>query len=410
MHRKRDAKKRTAPCQSWPGPGPPGGGGGFGGFGGFGDIFESFFGGGSAARRNGPLRGSDIEVTLRITFEEAAFGVKKEVSINRREACEHCHGTGAKPGSGVKTCPTCNGTGQIRQEQRTMFGSFANIATCPTCHWQGKIIEEPCEACRGSGRVQQSRKISVNIPAGIDNGQILTLSGQGEAGERGGPAGDLLVYIQVRPHKVFTREGANLFMEMPISFGQAALEAVLFEESAFASLCAARDERELPYSVLRAGARDLAALGELTRLEPADLLALAAHGGADQSAFEFLPAWELETPRPDADPRLHGLELSAQGVSALAAFFRRHGTGLFARYPGCTWVGVSERYPLGLRGIEYATMIPVFASPTGISSYTMAAQMGSDGELAGNCVVFSSALSSLTLFFWIFLFKTLGMF
>lgn len=205
------------------GEGAYGGYGDFGGFGGFGDIFESFFGGGSAARRNGPLRGSDIEVTLRITFEEAAFGVKKEVSINRREACEHCHGTGAKPGSGVKTCPTCNGTGQIRQEQRTMFGSFANIATCPTCHGQGKIIEEPCEACRGSGRVQQSRKISVNIPAGIDNGQILTLSGQGEAGERGGPAGDLLVYIQVRPHKVFTREGANLFMEMPISFGQAAL-------------------------------------------------------------------------------------------------------------------------------------------------------------------------------------------
>ena len=135
-------------------------------------------------------------------------------------------------------------------------------------------------------------------------------------------------------------------------FGQAALEAVLFEESAFASLCAARDERELPYSVLRAGARDLAALGDLTRLEPADLLALAAHGGADQAAFEFLPAWELETPRPDADPRLHGLELSAQGVSALAAFFRRHGTGLFARYPGCTWVGESERYPLGLRGID----------------------------------------------------------
>lgn len=167
-----------------PGGGAYGGYGDFGGFGGFGDIFESFFGGGSAARRNGPLRGSDIEVTLRITFEEAAFGVKKEVSINRREACEHCHGTGAKPGSGVKTCPTCNGTGQIRQEQRTMFGSFANIATCPTCHGQGKIIEEPCEACRGSGRVQQSRKISVNIPAGIDNGQILTLSGQGEAGER----------------------------------------------------------------------------------------------------------------------------------------------------------------------------------------------------------------------------------
>lgn len=202
-----------------------GGYGGFsgGGFGGFSDIFESFFGGGATQRRNGPARGQDIEASLRITFEEAAFGVKKEVSINRRETCEHCHGTGAKPGSNTKTCPTCGGSGQVRQEQRTMFGSFANIATCPNCHGQGKIIEEPCESCRGTGRAQHSRKINVNIPAGIDNGQIITLSGQGEAGERGGPAGDLLVYIQVKPHKTFVRDGVNLYMDMPVSFGQAAL-------------------------------------------------------------------------------------------------------------------------------------------------------------------------------------------
>lgn len=200
-------------------------GGGFsgGGFGGFGDIFESFFGGGSTARRNGPARGSDVEATLRITFEEAAFGVKKEVNIGRREACEHCHGTGAKPGSSVKTCPTCGGSGQVRQQQNSMFGSFMNITTCPNCRGQGKIIEDPCEVCRGSGHVQQNRKISINIPAGIDNGQVITLSGQGDAGEKGGPAGDLLVYIQVRPHKTFRREGVNLYMEMPISFGQAAL-------------------------------------------------------------------------------------------------------------------------------------------------------------------------------------------
>ena len=113
------------------------GGFGGGGFGGFGDIFESFFGGGSAARRNGPVRGNDIEATLRISFEEAAFGVKKEVTVSRRESCEHCHGTGAKPGSNVRTCPTCGGSGQVRQEQRTMFGSFANITTCPNCHGQG---------------------------------------------------------------------------------------------------------------------------------------------------------------------------------------------------------------------------------------------------------------------------------
>lgn len=198
--------------------------GDFGGFGGFGDIFDSFFGGGrSAARSNGPVRGGDVEASLRITFEEAAFGVKKEISITRREQCDQCHGSGAQAGSDVKTCPTCGGSGQIRQQQQTMLGSFVNVTTCPHCHGEGRIIEKPCERCGGSGRTVHQRKINVNIPAGIDDGQILTLSGQGDAGLKGGPAGDLHVYIGVRPHKVFKRDGVNLYMDMPISFGQAAL-------------------------------------------------------------------------------------------------------------------------------------------------------------------------------------------
>lgn len=202
------------------------GGAGFGdfsGFGGFGDIFESFFGGGRAQPRGGPRRGNDREASLRLTFEEAAFGVKKDVSITRQEKCETCGGSGAKPGSDVKTCPRCGGTGQIRQQQQSFLGNIVNVVTCPECRGEGKIISEPCESCRGKGRVGRSRTISVNIPAGIDDGQVITLSGQGDAGEKGGPAGDMHVYIAVRPHKTLRREGVNLYMDMPISFAQAAL-------------------------------------------------------------------------------------------------------------------------------------------------------------------------------------------
>ena len=195
----------------------------FSGFGGFGDIFDTIFGGGRAAPRNGPKRGNDVEASITITFEEAAFGCKKEITVTRREKCDECNGSGAAPGSSVKTCPTCGGTGQVRREQRTMMGSFMNVSTCTTCNGEGTIKEHPCEKCRGTGRVGRSRTISVNIPAGIDNGQILTMSGQGDAGTKGGPAGDLMVYITVKPHKIFQRDGADLHMNMPISFAQAAL-------------------------------------------------------------------------------------------------------------------------------------------------------------------------------------------
>ena len=199
-------------------------GGGFSGFGGFGDIFDTFFGGGTSSRqRSGPQRGSDLQTNITITFEEAAFGVKKEINVTRRQRCDACNGSGAKPGTSPQTCPTCHGTGQIRQQQQTMFGSFANVTTCPNCRGEGTIIKEVCDKCKGNGRTPKSQTISINIPAGIDDSQIITLSGQGDDGKKGGPAGDLMVYVRVKPHKTFVRDGVNLYMELPISFPQAAL-------------------------------------------------------------------------------------------------------------------------------------------------------------------------------------------
>jgi molecular chaperone DnaJ len=209
------------------GGGAGGYGGGFNGFGGFDveDIFGSFFGGGarSQQRRNGPERGADLQYDLTITFEEAAFGCKKEFSIIRNENCQTCGGTGAKPGTERKTCPRCDGTGQIRTTQNTFMGSFTSVSPCPECKGEGTIVSDPCPACKGKGRANRSRNISVNIPAGIDNGQTISLRGEGEPGRRGGPSGDLYVNIRVKPHKLFVRKGSDLFCEMSVSFATAAL-------------------------------------------------------------------------------------------------------------------------------------------------------------------------------------------
>lgn len=209
------------------------GGGGFGGggFGGFdmGDIFDSFFGGGfggggsSSARRNGPRRGADLEYTIRLTFEEAIRGVEKEISVTRTENCDTCSGTGAKAGTSPKTCPNCNGTGQVRVQRQTPLGSFVTQSECDKCHGSGKIVEEPCSDCKGKGRVRKNRKIKVNIPAGVDTGNVMPLRGQGEQGVNGGPAGDLYVKIMVTPSKVFTRKGADIHIESHISMAKAAL-------------------------------------------------------------------------------------------------------------------------------------------------------------------------------------------
>ncbi len=201
-----------------------GGFGDFGGFGGFSDIFDMFTGGSSRRRDpNAPTRGADVEASIRITFEEAFFGVKKDISIKRRETCETCNGTGAKPGTKKVKCSRCGGTGQINQQIRTPLGMMMNTQTCPTCSGTGTIIETPCEKCAGKGRVVKQKIIKVNIPAGIDDGMIITIPGQGSSGTNGGPAGDVQVYVQVKPDKVFRREGLNLRAEQPISFGKAAL-------------------------------------------------------------------------------------------------------------------------------------------------------------------------------------------
>ena len=203
--------------------------GGFGGFdgfdmGGFGDIFESFFGGGGgSSRRNGPVRGNDIEYTITLTFEEAVFGVEKEISVTRSENCEHCNGSGAEPGTNVKTCPTCSGSGQVRVQRQTPLGSFVSTSTCDHCHGSGKITETPCKECRGKGHIRKNRKIKVNIPAGVDTGNVMPLRGQGEHGLRGGSPGDLYVKINVTPSNVFTRKGNDVYIDTHISMAKAAL-------------------------------------------------------------------------------------------------------------------------------------------------------------------------------------------
>ncbi|MEI6100525.1 MAG: molecular chaperone DnaJ [Eubacteriales bacterium] len=204
-------------------------GGGFEGFEGFSDIFESFFGGGTSSRQqrayNGPQRGADVRVNLRIEFEEAAFGCKKEINLSRHENCDECGGSGAARGAGRKTCPQCNGAGQVRTQQQTLFGSFMNVSTCPRCGGEGSIIEDPCTKCKGAGKIPSTRKLSVSIPAGIDDGQVLTMRGEGEAGRRNGGYGDLLIYMTVKPHRLFTRHGTDLYVDMSVSMAQAAMGA-----------------------------------------------------------------------------------------------------------------------------------------------------------------------------------------
>jgi molecular chaperone DnaJ len=237
-----DPQKRAAfdayGDENGPTMGAGGAGGGFGGFSsdGFGinvdDIFSTIFGGfgagagaGSArtSRAHAPQRGQDILVSLALTFEEAAFGAEKTVSVKRVENCPDCNGTGAKKGTAFKTCPTCNGSGHVTQTQRTPFGNFSSTTTCPTCKGAGKIVTEACPSCNGQGRMEVKRDVKVNIPAGIDNGQRITYQGEGHAGRNGGERGHLIVEIAVRPHKLFKRSGSDIQLEVPISIAEAAL-------------------------------------------------------------------------------------------------------------------------------------------------------------------------------------------
>lgn len=218
-----------------------GAGGPGGGFGGFdmgdidlGDIFGSFFGGGfggfggsSSGRRNGPQKGESLRASLTITFEEAAFGCEKEINLNRTEQCEACHGSGAEPGTTAETCPDCRGTGVVRVQQRTGGFAFSSTAPCSRCRGTGKIIHTPCKACGGSGSVKKTKRVTVSIPAGIDDGQAISLRGQGNAGKNGGPAGDLIVAVHVKPHPQFHRDGTTVLYEQPVTFYQAVMGAEL---------------------------------------------------------------------------------------------------------------------------------------------------------------------------------------
>lgn len=200
---------------------------GFGGFGGFedlGDIFsEMFFGGLGGRSATRAQRGADLRYDLNVEFEDAAFGTETEISVPRTETCDHCHGNQAEPGTPITTCPECNGTGQVRVIQQTPFGRMTSTRTCSRCQGEGKVYETPCSVCKGAGTVRKMSTITVKVPAGIDDGQVLRIPGKGEAGQRGGPPGDLLVGIRVRPHEFFRREGRNILCEVPISFVQAAL-------------------------------------------------------------------------------------------------------------------------------------------------------------------------------------------
>lgn len=201
----------------------------FGNFGDFGDIFSSFFGGGfgggSSGRRNGPVRGEDVYARVAISFDEAFTGCKRDVSFNRIEKCSDCGGSGAAKGSTPETCPNCKGSGQTRVNQRTPFGMMQSTRTCDNCRGTGKIIKNPCSGCRGTGYVKLTKKLSVSIPAGIDDDNRIALRSEGSAGRNGGQNGDLIISVIVRPSPVFERNGADVYCEVPISFPEAALGA-----------------------------------------------------------------------------------------------------------------------------------------------------------------------------------------
>ena len=192
-----------------------------------GDIFSSFFGGGGARRSNpnAPRRGSDVSASVVISFEEAARGCKKQVDVRLVDTCSDCRGSGAAKGSAPKPCPACNGTGQERRQQRTPFGVIQTQSVCSRCRGKGKIIDKPCSTCSGTGQVRRPSSVGINIPAGIADGQVITIRGKGNAGTNGGPAGDLEIQVAVRPHPVFEREGYDVHCELPLTFAQMALGA-----------------------------------------------------------------------------------------------------------------------------------------------------------------------------------------
>jgi molecular chaperone DnaJ len=210
--------------------GQGGPGAGFGGFGDLGEIFEEFFGGfggfgGTRGAPRGPARGDDLRYDMEITFQEAVFGAEKEIEVPRLETCPQCHGSGAEPGTSPIRCPQCNGSGEVKRAQQTILGSFVTVTTCPRCNGEREIVTSPCTLCRGQKRVRVTRKLSVTVPAGVDDGMRIRLTGEGEPGERGGPSGSLYVVLHVQPHPLFRRQENDILLDLPINIVQATLGA-----------------------------------------------------------------------------------------------------------------------------------------------------------------------------------------
>ncbi len=225
---KRQMYDRFGHAATQGGFGGAGAGSPFGGFGGFGDIFEEFFGGFAGQQRGaarGPARGADLRYDMEITFQEAVFGAEKEIEVPRDETCTTCNGSGAEPGTKPIRCPQCNGTGEVRRAQQTILGQFVSVTACPRCNGAREIVTSPCSTCRGQKRVRITRKLSVSIPAGVDDGMRIRLTGEGEPGDRGGPPGSLYVVLTVKPHSLFQRQENDILLELPVNIVQAALGA-----------------------------------------------------------------------------------------------------------------------------------------------------------------------------------------
>lgn len=196
---------------------------GFGDIGGFADIFETFFGGGRRGGHRGPQRGTDMRIDMRLSFTEAVFGAEREIEIPVLQTCKACQGSGAEPGSSATPCPRCQGSGEMRRVQQSVFGQFVNVVMCEACQGEGQIVASQCRVCRGQGRVREPKQILVSVPAGVDRGQQIRLTGEGETGPKGGPPGDLYIVLDIEEHSLFKREGYDITYELPLNVAQAAL-------------------------------------------------------------------------------------------------------------------------------------------------------------------------------------------
>lgn len=245
-----------------------GAGGGFQDFqdmGGFADIFESFFNGFSGQpgqqRRRGPIRGDDLRLNLKLDFKEAVFGGEKEIRISHQETCGTCSGSGAKPGTRPRTCSTCNGAGQVRRATRTPFGIFNQVSACPTCNGSGEVVEDSCATCGGSGQKQTNKKLKITVPAGVENGTRLRVSGEGDSGKRNGPAGDLYVYLVVNEDATFKRDGINILSDLKVSYLQAILGCELAVETVDGQVALQVPAGTQPNTVLSLDSRGVPRLG-----------------------------------------------------------------------------------------------------------------------------------------------------